>query len=109
MRSLSEQKKGSVDIIVMAVVAAVVIAVSLVIVFSIMGGLDTSGIDENIRANVYGEGGTTWKNGTTFAGNASNSLISNLETFYTISPIYIVVLAAVGIIGAIMMIMVRRK
>jgi len=109
MRSLFNNKRGNIDIIIMAVVAAIVIAVSLVIVYSVMGGLDTDSVDEKIRENVYGEGGTTWKNGTTFAGNASDNLLDNLGTFFTISPIYVVVLAAVGIIGAIMMIMVKRK
>jgi len=93
MRKLNE--KGSVDIILMAVVAAIVIAISLIIVYSVVGGLDTTTIDADLSG--------------TPSLNATDNLLSNLETFYTISPIYIVVLAAVGIIGAIMMIMVKRK
>jgi len=93
MRKLNN--KGNVDIIIMAVVAAIVIAISLIIVYSVVGGLDTTTIDADLTG--------------TPSANATDNLLDNLETFYTISPIYIVVLAAVGIIGAIMMIMVKRK
>lgn len=93
MRKLNN--KGNVDIIIMAVVAAIVIAISLIIVYSVVGGLDTTTIDADLTG--------------TPSANATENLLDNLETFYTISPIYIVVLAAVGIIGAIMMIMIKRK
>jgi len=106
MRSLSDHKRGSVDIILMAVVASIVIAVSLIIVFSVVSGLDTTTADANIAANIYTN---TSAYGGTPAANASSDLVSNLETFYTISPIYLVVLAAVAIIAAVMMIMVKRK
>jgi len=93
MKKLNE--KANVDIIIMAVVAAIVIAISLIIVYSVVGGLDTTTIDADLTG--------------TPSANATDNLLDNLGTFYTIAPIYIVVLAAVGIIGAIMMIMVKRK
>ena len=86
--------KGNVNLILMAVVAAVVLAISVVIVFSVIGGLDTDTVDADLTG--------------TPAANASDDLTSNLETFYTISPIYIVVLSAVGIIAAIMMIVIKK-
>jgi hypothetical protein len=95
LRSLKENKAGNVQLILMAVVAAVVLAVSIAIVFSVLGGIDYDTVDAGLTG--------------TPAANASVSLSTNLGTFYTISPIYIVVLAAVGIISAIMMIMVTRK
>jgi len=96
MRKLNENKNANVQLILMAVVAAVVIAISVLIIFPVIGGLDTTTIDAKFT-------------GSTPSLNASTNLVQNLETFYSISPIYIVVLAAVGIIGAIMMIVVTRK
>jgi len=89
--------KGNVNLILMAVVAAVVLAISIVITFSVIGGLDTTTVDGNF-------GGVN----ETPAANASDTLVANLGTFYTISPIYVVVLAAVGIIAAIMMIVIKK-
>lgn len=108
MKQILRNEHGDISIILMAVVAAITIAISLIIVYSIMGGLDTTTVDNSIQ-KIYGESGTTYRNTTTPAANATNSLLSNLATFYTLSPIYIVVLAAVGIIAAIMLIMGRRK
>jgi ABC-type lipoprotein release transport system permease subunit len=86
---------ANVQLILMAVVAAIVLAVSIVIVYSVLGGIDYTSID----AKLLG----------TPCANASTSLQTNLATFYSVSPIYIVVLAAVGIISAIMMIVITRK
>ena len=86
--------KGNVNLILMAVVAAVVLAISIVITFSVIGGLDTTTVDAGLTG--------------TPAANASDDLVANLGTFYTISPIYVVVLAAVGIIAAIMMIVIKK-
>ena len=96
MRSLKENKAGNIQLIIMAVVAAVVIAISVLIVFPIIAGLDTTTIDDEFA-------------GSTPSLNATTNLVSQLETFYNIVPLYIVVLAAVGIIGAVMMIVVTRK
>ena len=90
--------KGNVNLILMAVTAGVVIAISLLVIFPVIGGLNTTDIDADI--------GTV---NATPAANATENLVSNLETFYSVSPIYVVVLAAVGIISAVMMIVVSRK
>ena len=94
MRSLNDNR-GNVQLILMAVVAGVVLAVSIAIIFSVLGGIDYTTIDSSLSG--------------TPSQNASDNLVSNVNTFYTISPIYLVVLAAVGIISAIMMIMVTRE
>ena len=86
---------ANVQLILMAVVAAIVIAVSIVIVYSVLGGIDYTSIDAKL-------------DGTPCA-NASNNLQTNLATFYSVAPIYIVVLAAVGIISAIMMIVISKR
>jgi len=93
MRKLNEEN-GNVQIILMAVVAAIVLAISIVIVYSILGGIDYTSIDAALPG--------------TPCANASDALQTNLNTFYSVSPIYLVVLAAVGIISAIMMVMVTR-
>jgi hypothetical protein len=97
MRKLSNNH-GDVNIVLMAVVAAIVIAISIPIVFSVLSGINLTDVDGNF-------GGVN----ETPASNATENLVGNLETFYSISPIYIVVLAAVGIISAVMMIMVTRR
>jgi hypothetical protein len=95
LRKLNGNKAGDVNIVLMAVVAAIVIAISIPIVFSVLGGINYTDYDSSFDG--------------TPSANASENLMGNLETFYSISPIYIVVLAAVGIISAVMMIMVTRK
>ena len=107
--------KANMQLIMMAVIAAVLLVVSLVVIFSVLGGIDYEGLDTDYKTglglqavNDNDADNATW-NATRPAGNASDTLVANVETFYTISPIYLVVLAAVGIISAIMMIMIRRE
>jgi len=101
LRNLKEDKKANVDMVLTAVIAAVMFAIAIPILFSILGGLDYTSMDS---MNISSEAG----NGTAIAGdtpatNASTNILTNLETFFTIGPIYIVVVAAVGIIGAILL------
>ena len=98
MKKLWNNKDANVATIILAVATAVTIAISILIVYSILGGVDTTTIDANFGGNT-----------TTPAANATNSLTAGLGTFYTIAPIYIVVLIAVAIIGAVMGMMVLRK
>ena len=106
MHKLFTNKEGNVNLILTAVVAAVVISVSIIIIFSIAGGFTYSTIDTSVQTAM---GHNTSTSTATPATNASGALNTNLETFYTVSPIYIVVLAAVGIIAAIMMIVVKKR
>lgn len=91
MRKLSQDDNANVGTIIVAVATAITIAISIVIIYSIIGGLDVTSIDAELTG--------------TPAANATNSLIAGLSTFFTISPIYLIVLVAVAIIGAIMGIM----
>jgi len=95
MRKLLEDKQGNVGTIILAVATAITIAVSILIIYSVLGGMDVATIDAKLAGSP--------------ATNATNSLIAGLGTFFTISPIYLVVLVAVAIIGAVMGIMVVRK
>jgi len=94
LRPMNTEDSANVQLILMAVVAAIVLAISIVIVYSVLGGINYTAIDATLPG--------------TPCANASASLQTNLATFYQVSPIYLVVLAAVGIISAIMMIVVNR-
>jgi len=85
-----ENDAGNIDMILTAVISGIVFAISIAIIYSVLGGLDYTAVD----AKLVG----------TPAANASTSLQANLATFYTLGPIYIVVIAAVGIIAAVMLI-----
>jgi len=93
MKAFLKDTYGDLNMVLTAVIAAIVFAISIAIVYAVLGGISYSTYDANF-------GGVN----NTPAQNASNSLISNLGTFYQLGPIYIVVIAAVGIIAAILMI-----
>ena len=80
--------------ILTAVVAAIVFAVSIAIVYAVLGGISYTAYDASLTG--------------TPAANASNNLLTNLNTFYNLGPIYIVVIAAVGIIAAVLMVRGRN-
>lgn len=102
---------ANIDIILTAVIAGVVFAVAIPIIFGVFGGLNLTTIDQNIAVNIYGGAGSgdamNAYNNSTAASNASALVLANVVTFFTIGPIYLVVIAAVGIITAILML--RRR
>jgi len=89
LRKIKENKEANVDMILTAVIAGVMFAISIPIIFSVLGGIDYSTADSNFEG--------------TPAVNASQNVITNLNTFFTIGPIYLVVVAAVGIIAAVLL------
>ena len=97
LRSLVENKIANIDMILTAVIAAIVFAISIAIVYAVLGGIDYTTYDA-----AFGDVNSTP------AANASDSLQTNLATFYNLGPIYIVVIAAVGIIAAVLMVRGRR-
>ena len=94
LRSLVENKIANIDMILTAVIAAIVFAISIAIVYAVLGGIDYTTYDAALTG--------------TPAANASDSLQTNLATFYNLGPIYIVVIAAVGIIAAVLMVRGKR-
>ena len=96
MKKLITDKFADVNMILTAVIAAIVFAISIAIVYAVLGGISYSTYDSSF-------GGVN----TTPAQNASDSLLNNLSTFYNLGPIYIVVIAAVGIIAAVLMVRAR--
>jgi len=108
LRPMNTEDSANVQLILMAVIAAIVLAVSIVIVYSVMGGINYDTVDTGMGGHYNQTGLPHHWIGPRPAYNASYSLQTNLATFYQVGPIYLVVLAAVGIISAIMMIVVNR-
>ena len=119
MRKLWKNKNADMNMILSAVIMAIVFAIGIVIVFSVFGGisgnLDT--LDGDL-ATAKGLGRDTsdvtgvneaWENynASTIATNASDDVLGNVETFYTVGPIALIVVAAVGILSYILLL--RRK
>ena len=101
LRSLVKDKSGNIDMILTAVIAGIVFAISIAIIYSVLGGMDYSAQDTALHTAMgHSSNATNFMPGA----NASGALATNLATFYTLGPIYIVVIAAVGIIAAVMMI-----
>ena len=96
MKLRKMDEKANVDMILTAIIAGVMFAIAIPIIYSVLGGVDYTTVDSNF-------GGTT----TTPATNASTNVLTNLNTFFTIGPIYLVVVAAVGIIAAVLLLRAR--
>jgi ABC-type spermidine/putrescine transport system permease subunit II len=92
LRKFKRNEAANVDMILTAIIAGVMFAVAIPIVYSVLGGIDYVTVDGNF-------GGVT----TSPSQNASNNTMSALATFFTIGPIYLIVIAAVGIIAAILL------
>jgi len=90
LRKLNDN--ANIDMILTAVIAGVMFAIAIPIIYSVLGGVDYTSVDGGI-------GGVN----TTPATNASTNVLTNLNTFFTIGPIYLVVVAAVGIIAAVLL------
>jgi len=94
-RSIKNNEAGNVNMVLTAVVAAVIFAISIPIAFSVLAGVNVASIDSKLTGDP--------------AKNAILGIVNNTNTFYSIGPIYIIVIAAVGIIGAVMMIAVGKR
>jgi ABC-type spermidine/putrescine transport system permease subunit II len=93
---LKRNKQANIEMITMGIVAAVMFAIAIPIIFNVVGSISTNSIDTSIRTGM-GEVA-----GFKPAGNASKSLLTQVNSFFSIGPIYLVVVVAVGIIAAIL-------
>jgi len=105
MRKLLHNRHGDMNMILTAITLAIVFAIGLIIVFNVLGsvGGDLSTLDtslETARANGNTTSGTP-------ATNATKDLTDNIETFFTVGPIALVVVVAVGIVSYV--VMLRRR
>jgi len=81
------------NMILSAIVMAIVFAIGIIIVFNVIASVDTTTIDADLTG--------------TPAANATDDLLSNVETFYTVGPIALIVVAAVGILSYVLLL--RRR
>ena len=95
IRKFWRNKNADVSMILAAVVMGIVFAISITIIYSVLGGIDYTSIDAGLTG--------------TPAQNASDNVITNLDTFYTLGPIAIIVVAAVAIISYVMLIGPARR
>ncbi len=110
MRRLISNNKAEIDMILGAVVVMITLAITIVIAWNVVGSIDTDGLEDTIRQNVHGlqevndndAANATW-NATLTVGNSTASITDNMETYYTIAPIMLIVMAAVGILGYILL------
>jgi len=114
MRSLRNNKHADMNMIMTAIIMAVMLAIGLVVVYSVFGGLDLDTVDTKINEDVFGwsnsgdpsdDQNSSWESWNTSknAANATNDLLNNAATFFTVAPIALVVIAAVGILGYVLL------
>jgi len=89
MRKLRNNTHGDMSMILTAVVMAIALAIGIIIVFNVIAAVDTTTIDAGLTG--------------TPAANATDDLLTNTETFYTVAPIALIVVAAVGILGYVLL------
>ena len=104
MRPFRKNNHADVSMILTALVLAITLAIGVIVIWNVLGAVETDDVDDTLAENVYSE--TT---ATTIrpAYNASLDVEGNLETFYTIAPIMLIVVAAVGILGYVLLL--RRR
>lgn len=105
MRKLQDNKHADMNIILSAVVMAIMFAIGIVVVFNVIGsiGADLSSLDDDLE-NARADGNTTSGEPAT---NATKDLTDNIETFFTVGPIILIVVAAVGILSYVLLL--RRQ
>ena len=77
------------NMILAAIVMAIVFAIGIIIVYNVLASVDTTTIDAGLTG--------------TPAANATEDLITNVNTFYTVGPIALIVVAAVGILSYVLL------
>ena len=82
--------------ILAAIVMAIVFAIGIIIVYNVLGSLDVDTIDDNLQDALD-------DTATTPTLNATEDLIGNVNTFYTVGPIALIVVAAVGILSYVLL------
>ena len=110
MRKFLSNKHGDMNMILSAIVLAIVLGIGIIIVFNVFSAIDTTSVDTKLKGTrttglsqaSQNATNTSWNN-TNPAGNATDSVIQNTETFFTIAPILLIVVAAVGILSYVLL------
>ena len=97
MRKLTNH--ADMNMILTAIVMAIVFAISIIIVFNIHAavGTDLDSLDSQVNDATWDD-----SNGEAVT-NSSENILNNVETFYTIGPIALIVVAAVGILSYVLL------
>ena len=95
-KTFIRNEAGNIDMITMGITAAIMFAIAIPIIFSTLGSLNITTTDTTLRT-AMGEAA-----GFKPAANATSNLITQTNSFFSIGPIYLVVIVAVGIIGALL-------
>lgn len=114
MRKLRANNHADMNMIISAIIMAITLAIGLVVVYSVFGGVDLSTPDNQIKINIYAanngpdasdDANTSWTvyNNSGPAANATEDLMTNVATYFTIGPIAIIVIAAVGILSYVLL------
>ena len=120
MRKLLSNNHADMNMIISAVIMAIMFAIGIIVVFNVIGGISGSlteldgelaeavGLSAGVGTDLNGTS-SDWEqyNATTVASNATSDLTSNVETFFTVGPIALIVVAAVGILSYVMLL--RRR
>ena len=95
MRGLKNNNQGDIGGVGQAIAITIALIMSLLIIYSIAVSINAHTLDAKFAATpASGMPGTA-----SLVGNSTNSTLSGLQTFYTISPLIIIVIAAVIILG----------
>ncbi len=95
-KTLLNDNKANIEMITMGIVAGVMFAIAIPIIFNVIGSLNITTVDTTLRTAM------SESSGFKPAANATNNLLTQINSFFSIGPIYLVVIVAVGIIAAIL-------
>ena len=108
-RKLFSNKEADTKMITLVIGIMITLAISVLILYNIMGSIDTDSIDGDIAiARGYTNGPTvgddansSWTNynASVDATNATDEILDQAEVFYTLAPLIVIVIVAVVIIG----------
>ena len=83
----------------------VTLIIGVLVLYNVVGSIDYSSVDTNIRNKLTADE----PNNEAYTENASNDLLGQSETFFTIAPIIGIVVVAVIILGYVGSIGGRRE
>ena len=104
MRNFLKDKDANMNMIFGVIGLFITIIISILVLYSIAGGVDFDSMDSRYYSNLEpaggakgGAGNTDWNQ--TPGANASGAILNQAETFYSIAPIIGIVVVAVIILG----------
>lgn len=100
LRKFIKNHQADMNMILAAIVMAIVFAIGIIITYNVIASVDVATIDDDIQAAIGDTAATP-------ADNATEDLLDNLNTFYTVGPIALIVVAAVGILSYVLLL--RRR